>query len=161
MVYMGLIYIHVIWDSAEPHRVHWWGLKREALARYYPTSNTKIMLWYIETMLGSTYQEMPLHELRCKWEHMLKSIEQISFNSKREVETEIRKGLWVRGGRDRGGGRGRLSKRCPMWVPAVSCWPFLVVGIPKCSSGTTFVQSKTWVSMRHSCHSHNMEWHVC
>lgn len=28
---------------------------------------------------------------------MLKSIEQISFNSKREVETEIRKGLWVRG----------------------------------------------------------------
>lgn len=47
---------------------------------------------------------MPLPELRCKGEHMPKSIVQILFDSKCEVEREIKIG------RECGGERERLSK---------------------------------------------------
>lgn len=49
-------------------------------------------------MLGSDHRERPLPELRCKGEHMPKSTVEILFDSKCEVEREIKIGRGCGGG---------------------------------------------------------------
>lgn len=64
-------------------------------------------------MLGSYYQEMPLPELRCNGEHMPKSTGQILFDSKCEVEREIKTGKGCQGERERDRKREReVKQRC-------------------------------------------------
>lgn len=58
---------------------------------------------------------------------------------------------------------GDIKQKIPHVGPfsVLLAFVFLVVGIPKWSSGgTTFIQPKSWLSIRHRSHYHNLGWHV-
>lgn len=58
---------------------------------------------------------------------------------------------------------GDIKQKIPHVGPfsVLLAFVFLVVGIPKWSSGgTTFIQPKSWLSIRHRSHYRNLGWHV-
>lgn len=100
----------------------------EIILRYMETWKTR--MW---SLLQSEKWEMPLTELRCKQDHMLKSTTKILFNNKWEVEIERNK-------KERGVGVGRGRERSKR---------------RHYSSGTTFMQFKFCVSME------AYSWFIC